>query len=489
MRSFATSSSVRQERALPQLPLRIKTPLPHGDDIEQLVPTPCLPVAASGWTDDSTTLGSSSRSNSPTAETAPKAQATDIPLIVESCASPPASTLRNEGCDKGTPTFHATLLGSAPMYPAHVSDDAKIVSLHIGSRTLCTTIKTITSSPSHLEIFVRNAITVPQNCQLATIVASSSSSTYSQGSLAEDVPHLHSTCKAAAPVIVRASTSPPTALRSSRASVFDDVPSDEGEEEGEESPRWHNIPRGDLLGVPAMRRVSSLVTFGSRSFLDTTPDDEMDDPFKYAKREDFEADAGSQPPSLSTSPDLSDYGPILNIAGRPLDTIAVSAMSLDIMLDRSPEPYEAILHYLREGELPRKLAFTTSFALATALRSFTNSAVHPSKWSSAEGKLPAVASLDAIVSKMDARSRLALLPLLLHPIIAQLEDLRDEARFLGLKTLQSAAQREIELFATLLLQPPSPSPPNNLTVLRRPGHRQYRSEANALGSVGDCDWI
>lgn len=482
----------------------------YGEEVERLAMdnTACNRARTeSCWTDDSIPLGAESRPTSPgglsthsqssssaSAARSPAKRHALWPLSPLIPSIPLHFKAQPEPSDAKTPVFHATLLSPASaLYIAQEANE-QIVSLHIGGKVIPTTVATLTSQPSHLGEFVAESLNkLPDALRQPSGdgIASPSSSQYSQpSSPSKDKLHLLTPDSIPTQVVIHSPASPIAALRSSRASFFDDVPSDEGEADVEWLPTKH-IDNALLVSADGLRSVSSSTTFTSHSFLDTTPDEASGDPFHLQQHnksfldlnKHFATDEveNSQPPSLTSSPSSSHYAPIDLSMLHPLDTMAERTarrhpQSMDIMLDRSSEPYEPVLHWLRAGRLPHALRY---------------SAACPDK---------------AVLADLPASARAALLPLLLHPVMSQLQALQAEAEYLGMADLRKAVERELALLQHLSKQEartPRPTPPVSLAKLRgttsptvarvRPTHRVHHSESSVgrLASVAESSdgWI
>lgn len=516
-RSVVTNPASR-ERALPQLPLRIDTlsQRMHNDEVERLAADTQHPTfrsrTESCWTDDSMPLSAGSRPTSPGSVSAHSQRSScasgnrspakrhalrplspPIPTIPAQYKALPTLTTT---CKPTPPSFRATLL--SPVSALYIAQEAteQIVTLHIGGKVIPTTVATLTQQPSHLSQYIKDSLSrLPEALVRPShsAVASSSGSVYSQpSSPLKDKLQLLTPDSIPTQVIIHSPSSPIAALRSSRASFFDDVPSDEGEMDVEWLPTKHNA-NATLLAPPlrspaGLRSVSSSTTFTTHSFLDTTPDEDNGDPFHLQQHNKSFLDLdnqittndmeSSQPPSLTSSPSSSTYAPIDMGMLRPLDAVAermatMQQRSMDIMLDRSPEPYEAILHWLREGQLPHALRYSTAC---------------PDK---------------AVLADLPTSARNALLPLLLHPVMAQLQALQPEAEYLGMSELLQAVEREVKLLQGLLRVDAPTTPTVSLLKLRgkaspssprpRPTHRVHHSESSVgrLASVaeGSDGWI
>ena len=527
--SYTTSASsfchTRQERALPLLPLRIDSLADTA--VEQLASTPILSKQArtfrerqeSSRTDDSIQVGQSALSRPATPEV-PKRPLLKSCLKASSAApagpekvAPEASAAPKPSHKSPPPPFRAVLTGAAPSYPSFLADEDKLVNLKVGDRTFVTSVASLTSHPSHLKVFVEATLQASEESTARPTrdctVASSSNSSYSEPDVKR--PQVKS-LRLPSQVTLHFPSSPIVAIRSARASIFEDVPSDEGEhDEDILDGVYAPSSTGQYLTVPPRQGANILSgsSFSSEnpllSFLDTTPDEEASNPFHFAYPPSTVQQASSddsQPPSLSSSPTSSGFrsgSPITagelhrSLQGsRPLD--AFTSRTMDITLDRSAGPYEAILHYLQNGDLPRRLRYSASTALLSG--------------SPTEDTPPRVQQM---VQGIPSAMRATLLPFLLHPTVSELETLAGEAAYLGLVLLESKCQAELSMLRELLETKPvtllneqrkaaarrAQSPVKRIrgeAGCDRPrlgAHRQYRSEASVVHAtkVDEDGWI
>ena len=405
---------------------------------------------------------------------------------------------------RSSPPFQALLIKPPPPFPSYLGNESKLVSLHVGGKIMTTSAAAIISQKSHLADFVADITGAEPKAdhilaQSPIISTSSAPSAYSQFSEPNSNDPKVISKQEAFSVTLHLPSSPMMALHSARASVFDEVPSDE--EEHHE--KWEN--NGLHLGVPSalspFRRTCASSGSGNLSFLDTTPDEEMDDPFHYSKPES--ASTSSQPPSLSSSPTSSDFINVKSITGgaqlptrRALEIIArsctASHRSIEIYLDRPSEPYELILYYLREGELPRRLRYSSSAAMFTV-----NDSDHDPN-----------SALTKLVRSVPVGLRHCIIPFLLHPIVSQLQDLLDEAAYLGMTELEDLCAKELAQLKNLTADAVSTVPLNqqrlkgksrspvrrNIDGVSRPRmgtHPPFESEASVakLSIVDGNGWI
>lgn len=177
-------------------------------------------------------------------------------------------------------------------------------------------------------------------------------------------------------------TSPIGRPKSARATIlgFDEFPSEAADDD------WTN----DYLGIISTRRALSTV-------------------------------GPEEAPSLSTSSTSSDE-PI--VADHLVDTPSALPTQpsaehgmVQLFLERDASRYEAILHFLREGVLPRTLDIGSTLSFA-----------------------------DIDLTSVPA----SVLTLVLHPLIAQLQDLREEAAWLGLQVMEEDCLTRLSELNTLI---------------------------------------
>lgn len=181
-------------------------------------------------------------------------------------------------------------------------------------------------------------------------------------------------------------TSPIGRPKSARATIlgFDELPSEAADDD------WTN----DYLGIISTRRALSTV-------------------------------GPEEAPSLSTSSTSSDE-PI--VADHLVDTPSALPTQpsaehgmVQLFLERDASRYEAILHFLREGVLPRTLDIGSTLSFASHDATLDLSSVPPS-----------------------------VLTLVLHPLIAQLQDLREESAWLGLQVMEEDCLSRLSELNTLI---------------------------------------
>ena len=183
-------------------------------------------------------------------------------------------------------------------------------------------------------------------------------------------------------------TSPIGRPKSARASIlgFDELPSEAGQDD------WTN----DYLPcIISTRRLLSIGPEEAPSLSTSSTSSESDEPIVA----DYLVDT---PSVLPTSPNVKDE-------------------TVQLFLERDPSRYEAILHYLREGKLPRALDIGSSLSFASYDATLDLSSVPPS-----------------------------ILTLVLHPLIAQIQDLREEAAWLGLQVMEEDCLSRLSELNTLI---------------------------------------
>lgn len=528
--STTSFSQSRHERALPLLPLRIESLADSA--VEQLAVTPVLAKVSKGFrerqdssrTEESIQLGQSALSRPATPEV-PKR-----PLLRPIFRTSATSVQTKGGahndqpsvaCSRtGPPSFRAVLAGPSPRYPPFLSDQDKLVNLKIGDRTFTTSVASIVAHPSHLKDFVlatlhtSEASTV-QPTQQSTATPSCDSS-YSEP--VERRPSMKS-LRLPSQVVVHLPSTPVAAIRSARASVFDDVPSDAGEENEDLLAKLQATAASQFLTVPPRSKGNRLSgsSFSSEnpllSFLDTTPDDEVSNPFHFAfppSTAPQSSSDDSQPPSLSSSPTSSAFQgtspitagklhdslraarPLDTFTNRPLDTVTNRPM--DVVLDRPSEPYEGVLYFLRTGEVLRRLKYSAS----TAILAGNPTQDTPSR-------------VQQMIQLVPNSMRSTLLPLLLHPTVSELEALEAEAAYLGLQGLEAGCSSELLMLRRLMeTKPATPLNEQRRLIAQRlqtpvkrirgeagadrprlGAHRQYHSEASVVHAtkVDEDGWI
>lgn len=371
--------------------------------------------------------------------------------------------------------FAATLVRPIPAFPPILSETDKLVAIHVGGneRIFTTSLANVTARQSALADFIRSKL---------DSAASEPTSPASplDVSVAPRKPQIMSPRRLPSQVALHLASPPISVLRSARASILDDIPSDEGEFVDDLADDYAQSPlpsrsrgqRGTFLTVPSMRIAKRRIVSGSTdsscystsdntllNFIDATPDDEADDPFHFQRAQEQQPRAleqqyqnghcssSSQPPSLTSSPASSGDFFIGSLpvetkrpsaaslsAPRPFDSLRISQdandRAIEIFLDRSPAAYESIFHYLREGRLPRRL--------------------QPATMTTDEPPSSEVSAVEVTLARLPAEIRTAILPLLWQPAMAELRDLRDEARFLGLAGLVELCEEELVQLGKLL---------------------------------------
>jgi len=182
--------------------------------------------------------------------------------------------------------------------------------------------------------------------------------------------------------------SPAGRPKSARATIlgFDELPSEAGQDD------WTNDYLPSSLSIISTRRALSPVGPEEAPSLSTSSTS-SDEPIVA----DYLVDT---PSALPTSPNVKDE-------------------MVQLFLERDPSRYEAVLHFLREGKLPRSLDIGSTTTFADATLDLTS--VPP-----------------------------AVLTLVLHPLIAQLQDLREEAAWLGLQVMEEDCLTRLSELNTLL---------------------------------------
>ena len=337
----------------------------------------------------------------------------------------------------------------------------------------------MTARPSALADFVKSKLEG----------APSEPATPLEAGIAPRKPQIMSPRRLPSQVALHLASPPISGLRSARASILDDVPSDEGEFVDDLADDYAQSPlpsrsrgqRGTFLTVPSMRIAKGRSVSGSTdsscysnsdntllNFIDATPDDEADDPFHFQRAREQQpreleqqyqeghGSSSSQPPSLSSSPASSADFFIGSLpleakrpsaaslfAPRPFDSLRISQdandRTVEIFLDRSPAAYESVFHYLRNGRLPRRLQLST---------------MTTDDFCSSE-----VPAMEATLARLPAEMRAAILPLLWQPTMAELRDLRDEASFLGQAGLIELCETELAQVANHLATSAAQSAP------------------------------
>lgn len=131
---------------------------------------------------------------------------------------------------------------------------------------------------------------------------------------------------------------------------------------------------------------------------------------------------------------------------------------VEVYLDRNPHPYDAILYYLREGILPRSLCYIGRTFTATdtdrfdaVLRATVENDDTTTSSSTTPGpSLPSSPLASLCIESMTASCKAALLPFLLSPLLAALQDLHQEAAYLGLEELERMCFEEMEAVQRVL---------------------------------------
>lgn len=170
--------------------------------------------------------------------------------------------------------------------------------------------------------------------------------------------------------------------------------------------------------------------------------------------------------SCSSSTSSEDDAPHLVAADYFVDTPArlpkLPSTKLDEMvelfLERDPSRYEAIIHYLRTGHLPRSLDITSTLSFANSRRTSDSSSYSQIELSDLPQHLTA---------------------LLLHPIISQLQDLREEAAWLGLQGLEEECLSRLSQLNTMLNSGSSAFTDSDQPRTARPAQRAYRARPKA----------
>jgi len=465
----------------------------------------------------------------------------------------------SKGKDDSIPSekkpFHAMLLQPVPSFPADLSDEEKLINVHVGgSKVYTTRLSSITShSTSHLARLLSESLTKNEKSSSPTNIETSQ-----QNTPIHDAPeelrltkrvqsieaHLSDKYIEPATVILNLPTSPIDALRSARASIYDDIPSDEKEEgeytttETEIFGNYANVKSfRDKLEVPFPNPRNNRLRFSrnhsddnvnnkgdsnatassseyasteaedefSVNFLDTTPDDEDGDPFNlqsaqpsplpsntsvrktqedtYNKKEAelskeslesrySNSSSSLHIPSLSSSPNSSAYqvdSPILlsGAAKQFMGGITTTSGAfenlitqheqhvlhpINVYLDRSAEPYDAIFHFIRTGVLPRKLCLDDAL-----YRLSDNNKVDSNE-----------VSIQNVLDSLPIDTRKKLLPLVLHPIMSEIKDLKEEAEYLGFTILVELCEVEISKLKKMIRW--------SRTVVAHPG-LHFRSES------------
>ena len=255
----------------------------------------------------------------------------------------------NRSSRRVVPSFQALLVRSPSSYRSYLNDESKVVFLHVGGNIFTTSVFVLTSRTSHLSDFVKAISNTSSGVKHPAAHSDNTSSpsvlsAYSQTSeRSARAPQLLKKPEALS-VSLHLPSSPIKSLRSARATIFEDVPSDEEEQQDE----WEKAQAH--LAVPHLQipRMSASIA-GNSSFLDTTPDEELDDPFHFSRR--AASLPSSQPPSLSSSPASSAFNIdtsaalLAQLSGpRPFDVIgqhdSTTEKGIEIHLDRSSQPYE-----------------------------------------------------------------------------------------------------------------------------------------------------
>lgn len=454
-------------------------------------------------------------------------------------------------------SFHAMLLQPIPSFPANISDEEKLINVHVGgSKVYTTRLSAITShTECHLAKFLQENSKIIEP-QVSSAKVEASANTIRQQDSAEKASKIYEarisdTRIVPATVILNLPSSPIHALRSARASIYDDIPSDESDEgdiTAEIFGKYANVKSfRDNLEVPlppfpnpsksrlrfsrnhtgdgkisdgAVLSTANSSEYASTeadddfilNFLDTTADDENEDPFNLqsaqpspipssaseaqkqeAKMKAEEAQpintslksrcsdsSSSHMPSLSSSPNSSAYqidSPILLSGtakrfGEHITTTSGAFENLvmqhgqdvvhpiNVYLDRSAESYDAIFHFLRAGTLPRKLCLND--AVYGSLNNFNHNDED---------------SIHSLLNSLPLDTRSRLMPLVLHPVMSELKDLKEEADYLGLSTLTNLCDIEISKLKKMVRW--------SRTVVAHPGGLHLRSESEgALSAFG-----
>jgi hypothetical protein len=111
-----------------------------------------------------------------------------------------------------------------------------------------------------------------------------------------------------------------------------------------------------------------------------------------------------------------------NVNRNSVGSVGGGGGDLEIFLDRSAEPYDIVLHFIRTGELPRSVR----------LHDFVYRH-HHHHYDGNGGK-----------QQIDRFS--------LYPVMARLEDAKEEASWLGLTQLEKSCKAELDKLRGLLLK-------------------------------------
>lgn len=441
--------------------------------------------------------------------------------------------------------FRALMLQPVPVFPTGLSDEEKLVNLHVGgSKVYTTRLSAITShQDSNLAVFINTHLQTVGKAAGATstegenneesvqTINDESNELRPSSEVKRDQPRMAEALSLPASVALHSPTSPIHAIRSARASIYDDILSDQGEED-EKNDIDISIPgtlqeplfgicksvdsfRGKLgvspFSFPDPRkggmRFTRFTTASSSStsvsnmdghatgpssdcegstdsgrvsqgegetlnFIDTTPDNEPDNPFHLqeevtsaapsvssqqgrviaSKADKSKASLDTEEsryssnsiPSLSSSNNSSDHSqidsPILTSKSVAAPQLTGSSafeqivsqhqqylwLPVNVYIDRSAQPYDGLLHWLRTGSLPSRLCLDEALSLATA-----------------DGTAESHQSIRAVLDMIPTEAKQKLMPLVLHPIMSEVKDLRDEAEYLGFYKLVKQCEAEI----------------------------------------------